>query len=137
MQTVQNNVKQLKGTILSARVYPEFGAAVDIAADVAGKKRGDFIVEAIEEKIERMSRTIPWKAPQKVLETIGTHREIILLELLKAPATKFELAKRLGWDEHWVSPRITELRKRGRAFTTGEYRINPHSGRPCHIWTAA
>jgi hypothetical protein len=46
--------KEIKSAILSTRVFPQFFEETNSAATLAGKKRGDFIEEAVREKIERV-----------------------------------------------------------------------------------
>lgn len=70
------------------------------------------------------------------IRSYSKHRDAVLNLLLQdGPATKFELAEKLQWHEHWVSPRLTELFKGKKIAPIGR-RINPNSGRPCSIWVA-
>jgi predicted Rossmann fold nucleotide-binding protein DprA/Smf involved in DNA uptake len=120
---------------LGARVDDTFYKDTSAAAAKAGVKVSDYVKQAIQEKLSRNcddKRQIPLLKNQEPKNT-AKHRETIFKMLCEKPATKFELAARLGWDEHWVSPRLTELKKAGRIEPVGR-RVNPASGASCSIW---
>ena len=128
----------IKSAILSTRVVPELFEEADKVAREAGQKRGDFIEEAIKEKIDRTKNpglhlVKPPEDLRVIPETSGKHREIVLASIKEAPATKFELAQRLRWEDLWISPRLTELKKAGLIVANGK-RINPKSGASCAVW---
>jgi hypothetical protein len=124
---------------LGARVSDEFYDKVSKAASLAGLKVSKFIEEAVS---YRVTHGPPQDPDQKVMDfrkapgDTSKNREIVHdLLLAEGPATKFELAAKLKWDEHWVSPRLTELKRDGKIIMSGT-KINPNSGKPCHVWQA-
>ena len=125
---------------LGARVSNEFYDRVVAAAQAEGVKVSGFIERAV---TARMGKG-PEKDPNQLEMRLPIPKEdadknrILVLDHLRrrGPATKFELAAVLGWHEHWVSPRITELYKSGLVERGEEKKINPNSGRKCNVWRA-
>jgi predicted HTH transcriptional regulator len=121
---------------LGARVDDAFYREAALAAAKAGVKVSDYVKAAVQEKMTRNvenKRQIPLMK-EGPPENATKNREAIFKILCEKPATKFEVATRLGWDEHWVSPRLTELKKAGKIKAVGR-RTNPASGASCSVWS--
>lgn len=127
---------------LGARVSPDVYDIVCKEAAKAGVKVSKFVEIAVTKLIEdqrtggnKNQATFDLRVPMGMGEDEASkHREIVL-EALKAkgPMTKFEIAAKLGWDEHWVSPRLTELKKKGIVRVNGK-RLSPRSKKKCFVW---
>lgn len=49
-------------------------------------------------------------------------------------APLWKVAAELGWPVHWVSGRITELRRLGLVSDSGSRRANPATGKSAVVW---
>lgn len=125
--------------VLGARVSDEFVDQVTVSAKAAGMSVSKFVASAVESRLVNGPEKDPRQLELRELpdnETISKHRDAVLGLLMRdGPATKFELAEKLRWHEHWVSPRLTELLK-SKQIVRGGKKINPNSGRPCSVWIA-
>ena len=125
---------------LGVRVDDAYYDRVASAARKAGLKVSDYIRGAVDTMLERGPEKDPNQLEMRLpipKEDADKNRILVLDHLRRrGPATKFELAAVLGWHEHWVSPRITELYKAGLVERGEEKKINPNSGRKCNVWRA-
>lgn len=75
-------------------------------------------------------------AAEAIAGKAPTVRERVLHELDRAPATPEEIARSLGLDLLTVRPRLSELKKLGKAVDTGKRRRS-RGGKMAIVWGRA
>jgi len=73
-------------------------------------------------------------ARQTASKIAGERYQQIIRILRKRPSCLFEVAAQIGFLDHQISGRFTDLAKLGVIEKTGERRVKPKTGCKCNVW---